>query len=111
MTVPQIETASRDYVSLRRTPSLWDPASECTVVFADPAVERDLWADYVRGACENYRRHGVERALDREALRDGEDTIIFAACVNDAGRVVAGLRGRGPYRSADECHAILEWNG
>jgi hypothetical protein len=46
-----------------------------------------------------------------EALRSGEDTVIFAACVNDAGRVVAGLRGRGPYGSADECHALLEWNG
>ena len=53
----------------------------------------------------------MERALDADALRDGADTIIFAACVNDAGRVVAGLRGRGPYRSAEECHAILEWNG
>ena len=111
MTIPQTETASRNVVRLSRTPSCWDPDSECTIVFARPSIERELWADYVRGACENYRKHGVERALDREALRHGADTILFAACVNDAGRVVAGLRARGPYQSADECHAILEWNG
>ncbi|GAC1398958.1 MAG: hypothetical protein NVS4B6_00910 [Mycobacterium sp.] len=111
MTVRPTETACRNFVSLRRSPSCWDPDSECTIVFAEPAVERDLWADYVRGACENYRKHGVERALDTNALRGGADTILFAACVNDAGRVVAGLRARGPYQSADECHAIHEWSG
>jgi hypothetical protein len=46
-----------------------------------------------------------------DALRSGTDTIIFAALVNDAGSVIGGLRGRGPYQSADECHALLEWNG
>ena len=46
-----------------------------------------------------------------DALRSGADTILFAACVNDAGRVVGGLRARGPYQSADECHALLEWSG
>jgi hypothetical protein len=111
MTVPNTDAAGRDFVSLKRTPSCWDPISECSIVFARPTIERELWADYVRGACENYRKHGVEKALDIDALRSGADTIIFAACVNDAGRVVAGLRGRGPYLSVDECHAILEWNG
>jgi hypothetical protein len=111
MTVPQIEPAGRNFVSLERSPSCWDPDSECTIVFAQPATERDLWTDYVRGACQNYRKHGVEKALDMDALRHAADTILFAACVNDAGRVVAGLRARGPYQSADECHAILEWNG
>jgi hypothetical protein len=111
MTFPQTEAAGRNFVSLNQSPSCWDPDSECTIVFAQPAIERDLWLDYVRGACENYRKHGVERALDMDALRNGTDTVIFAACVNDAGRVVAGLRGRGPYRSADECHALAEWSG
>ncbi len=94
-----------------RSPSCWDPDSECTIVFAQPAIERALWIDYVRGACESYRKHGVERALDMDALQSGSDTILFAACVNDAGRVVGGLRARGPYQSADECHALLEWSG
>jgi hypothetical protein len=111
MTIPHAELASRNFVSLRSSPSCWDPDSECTIVFAQPAIERDLWADYVRGACQSYGKHGVERALDMDALLSGADTVIFAACVNDAGRVVAGLRGRGPYQSADECHAIQEWSG
>jgi hypothetical protein len=111
MTVPQTEAQGRNLVSLKRSPSCWDPDSECRIVFAQPAIERDLWLDYVRGACESYRKHGVEKALDMDALRSGADTVIFAACVNDAGRVVAGLRGRGPYQSADECHALLEWSG
>jgi len=111
MTIPRTEPARRHFVSLEKSPSCWDPDSETTIVFAQPSTERDLWLDYVRGACHSYRNHGVERALDMDALRSGTDTVIFAACVNDAGRVVAGLRGRGPYRSADECHAILEWNG
>jgi hypothetical protein len=109
MTVPQTETPN--LVSLQRTPSCWDPDSECTIVFAQPAIERDLWMNYVDGACRSYRTHGVEKALDLDALRDGADTILFAACVNDAGSVIGGLRARGPYRSADECHALLEWSG
>jgi hypothetical protein len=111
MTVPHTAAARRNVVSLERTPSCWDPDSETTIVFAHPAIERDLWMDYVRGACQSYRGHGVERALDMDALQNGADTILFAACVNDAGRVVGGLRARGPYQSADECHALLEWNG
>ena len=111
MTVPRTDAARRNFVTLNRSPSCWDPDTECAIVFAQPSIERDLWLDYVRGAYESYRKHGVERALDMDALRSGEDTVIFAACVNDAGRVVAGLRGRGPYRSADECHALLEWSG
>jgi hypothetical protein len=111
MIVPELEVAGRTSAILDRSPSCWDPYSECTVVFARPAIERDLWRDYVRAACRSYRKHGVEKALDMDALRHGNDTILFAACVDDTGRVVAGLRAKGPYRSADECHAVLEWNG
>jgi hypothetical protein len=111
MTVPQTAAAGRDLVSLQRSPSYWDPDTECTIVYAHPAIERELWTDYVRGAVHNYRKHGVDKALDMDALRSGADTILFAACVNDAGRVVGGLRGKGPYHSADEAHAVLEWNG
>ena len=61
----------------RGRPSCWDPDSECTIVFAQPAIERELWTDYVRGACHSYRKHGVEKALDMDALRNGADTITF----------------------------------
>jgi hypothetical protein len=111
MSVPQTEAAGRNVVSLKDSPSYWDPDSECTIVFAQPTIERELWTDYVRGACRNYRRHRVEKALDMDALRTGADTIIFVACVDGAGRVVGGLRAKGPYRSADEAHAVREWSG
>jgi hypothetical protein len=111
MTAPELDAAGRALASLESTPNCWDPDTECSIVFAHPAIEPDLWADYVRGACHNYRKHGVEKALDMDALQRGDDTILFATLVNDKGRVVGGLRAKGPYRSADECHALLEWSG
>jgi hypothetical protein len=111
MTSPQLEQHASAVANLRRSPSCWDPETECTIVFAHPAVEPDLWRDFVSGASRSYRSRGVEKALDMEALRSGSDTILFAACVNEAGRVVGGLRAKGPYQSADEAHALLEWSG
>lgn len=111
MTALELDAAGRALASLERTPSCWDPDTECSIVFAHPAIERDLWSDYVHGACRNYRKHGVEKALDMDALRRGDDTVLFASLVNDEGRVVGGLRAKGPYRSADECHALVEWSG
>jgi hypothetical protein len=109
MTIPQTEAPT--LVGLQRSPRCWDPDSECTIVFAQPAIEPDLWKDFVGGAWHSYREHGVEKALDMDALHRGDDTVLFAACVNDAGRVIGGLRAKGPYRSADECHALVEWSG
>jgi hypothetical protein len=111
MTAPELDATGRALSSLDRTPRCWDPDTGCFIVFANPAIERDLWADYVRGAYHNYRKHGVEKALDMDALRRGDDTTLFAALVNDKGRVLGGLRAKGPYRSADECHALVEWSG
>jgi hypothetical protein len=64
---------------------------------ANPA----LWAEYSLGAQLSYRKHGVECALDVEALHSGADTIMFLAVINRAGRMVAGVRAKGPLRSAD----------
>jgi hypothetical protein len=108
MTIPVLDPP---VASLDKTPSYWDPDSECTIIYARPVIERDLWMDYVRGACHSYRKQGVEKALDMDALFRGDDTSLFVACVNDAGRVIGGLRAKGPYQSADECHAVLEWSG
>lgn len=97
--------------SLRHTPSCWDPSTECAIVFAHPTVEPELWRDFAEGATRSYTNHGVEKALDMKALHSGADTVMFAACVDQSGRVVGGLRAKGPYRSADEAHALLEWSG
>lgn len=107
----QRDVAARSALSLERAHSWWDPGSDCTIVIATPGSERELWHEYVTGAQRNYRKHGVERALDMEALRTGDDTALFCAGIDRAGRVVGGLRAKGPYREVDECHAVVEWSG
>ncbi|MGH3639897.1 MAG: hypothetical protein ACRDUX_12820 [Mycobacterium sp.] len=91
--------------------SWWDPVAECTMVVSHPTVDRDLWHEYLRGAERSYRAHGVERALDLGAIRDGVDTAMFWTTIDAAGRVIGGLRAKGPLRSADESHATVEWAG
>ncbi len=111
MTLPEFRSATPECAPLATSPNYWDPAIECTVVYATPSVERELWKDYVQGAYTSYQKHGTAAALDVDALRSGRDTALFAACIDTSGKVIGGLRARGPYRSADECHAIREWDG
>jgi len=91
--------------------SWWDADTECTLVVARPADERELWSDYLAGAVHSYRKHGVECALDMDALRSAADTILFFAAVADNGQIVAGVRAKGPLRDADDSHAVIEWAG
>jgi hypothetical protein len=96
---------------LRQSLSWRDPDIGCTLVLSQPAVDPDLWAEFSLGAQRSYRKHGVESALDVDALRDGADTVMFFAVIDDAGRMVGGLRAKGPLRSADDSHAVVEWAG
>ncbi|MGV0814163.1 hypothetical protein ABQF34_19530 [Mycolicibacterium boenickei] len=111
MTAPQLDASGRRWATLDDSPSWWDPDSECTIVVARPDAERDLWNEYVRGAQSNYRKHGVQQALDPKALQTGADTALFCAGINSSGQVVGGLRAKGPHRSVEESHAIVEWCG
>lgn len=111
MTVAQFQPPRDVAASLRETPSFWDPETDCAITFAHPAVEPELWRDFVSGATRSYTKHGVAKALDMDALHSGADTILFAACVDRSGKVVGGLRAKGPYQSADEAHALQEWSG
>jgi hypothetical protein len=106
--VPQ-HAASVDEFRLGQGLSWRDPDVDCTLVISQPATDRDLWAEYVLGAHRSYRKHGVECALDIDALRSGADTVMYLAVIDPAGRMVAGVRGKGPLRSADDSHAIAEW--
>jgi hypothetical protein len=91
-------------------PLSWrDPDIDCTLVISTPSADPDLWAEYSAGAHHSYRKHGVECALDSDALRTGADTIMFFAVINDAGRMMAGVRAKGPLQSADDSHAVVEW--
>ena len=80
--------------------------SSCRSRPADP----DLWAEYAAGAVRSYSKRGVECALDIEALRSGDNTIMFCAVVDDSGHVVGGCRAIA-LRSADDSHAVAEWAG
>ena len=111
MTAMSLDVASVEGFRLRQGLSWHDPDIDCTLVISQPSTDRGLWTEYAAGAQRNYRKHGVECALDVDALRTGADTILFFAVIDDAGRMVAGVRGKGPLRSADDSHAVVEWAG
>jgi hypothetical protein len=111
MTAVSLDAPSVDGFRLRQGLSWHDPDIDCTLVISTPSTDPDLWAQYAAGAHRSYRKHGVECALDTDALRTGVDTIMFFAMIDDVGRMVAGVRAKGPLRSADDSHAIVEWAG
>ena len=89
--------------------SWFDSDTSCTVVVSTPAADPVLWADFVDGAARSYHRHGIERALDMDALTDDANTQLFHAVVNDAGAIMGGVRAKGPLDSPEESHAVVEW--
>ncbi|MGB9227124.1 MAG: hypothetical protein WCB80_28595 [Mycobacterium sp.] len=111
MTTISLDAASVDGFRLWQGLSWRDPDIDCTLVISQPSTDRGLWAEYVLGAHRSYRKHGVECALDIDALRSGADTIMYLAVIDPAGRMVAGVRAKGPLRSADDSHAVVEWAG
>ena len=112
MAVVALEAAPNlDRFRLRRPLTWHDPDIDSTLVISTPSADPDLWAEYSVGAHHSYRKHDVECALDSDALRTGADTIMFFAVINDAGRMTAGVRAKGPLQSADDSHAVVEWAG
>src|SRR5271163_3862490 len=111
MTVISLETPSVEEFRLRQGLSWRDPDIDCTLVISQPSADPGLWTEYARGARRSYRKHGVECALDVDALRTGADTVMFFGVIDRAGKMVAGVRAKGPLRSADESHAVAEWAG
>jgi hypothetical protein len=109
MTVRQISAKRPSSDFLEEGISWFDSDTSCTLVVSTPAADPALWADFVDGAVRSYHKHGVERALDMDSLLDEANTQLFHAAVDEAGKVVGGLRAKGPLASADESHAIVEW--
>jgi hypothetical protein len=109
--VVPLDTVTGGRFELGQRLSWRDPDVGATLVLSQPAVDPDLWAEFSLGAQRSYTKHGVECALDVDALRSGADTIMFFAMIDDAGRLVGGLRAKGPLRSADDSHAVVEWAG
>jgi hypothetical protein len=106
-----LSNAANCNLDLGTTRSWWDADSECTLVLAEPSAEPELWSDYLEGARRSYHKHGVDCALDIDAVRDGNDTILFFTALNNEGRILAGVRAKGPLLSADDSHAVVEWAG
>ncbi|OBG27212.1 hypothetical protein [Mycobacterium sp. 852002-51057_SCH5723018] len=88
-----------------------DEATGCRITASTPGTEPELWEQYLEGALNSYRRHGLEWVLDIDAVRDGADTALFFAAVDPQGMVVGGTRVVGPLRAPEESHALEEWNG
>ncbi len=111
MNAVSLATATGDALSLGQGLSWRDPDIGCTLVLSHPSADPGLWSEFLAGARRSYRKHGVECVLDVDALRSGAGTMMFSAVVNDAGEVIGGLRAKGPLRSANDSHAVLEWAG
>ena len=111
MSLPSLDTRTLDGFRLRRPLSWHDPDIDCTLVISTPTADADLWAQYSVGAHRSYTKHGVECALDIDALRSGADTLVYFGVLDNTGQMVAGVRGIGPLRSAEDSHAVVEWAG
>jgi hypothetical protein len=111
MTVSPLDTTVADRFQLDHRFSWRDPDIDCTLVLSQPSTDPDLWREYAAGAQHSYSRHGVECALDVDALWSGDDTMMFFAVLDETDKMVAGVRAIGPLQSADESHAVVEWTG
>jgi hypothetical protein len=111
VTAISLDTLNVDGFRLRQPLSWRDPDIDGTLVISQPSTDPDLWTQYSAGAHRSYIKHGVECALDSEALRTGADTLVYFAVLDNAGQMVAGVRGIGPLQSADDSHAVVEWAG
>ena len=110
MTVPLLSANRSAFTTPLDEGIRWfDSDTECTVVVSTPAADPALWVQFVEGAAHSYHKHGIERALDMDSLADGANTALFHAVVNDAGKIMAGIRAKGPLESPEESHAIVEW--
>ena len=87
----------------------YDPVTGCEFVVARPAQQPLLWLAYLDGAHASYRKHGVEKVLEYDRIRDGSSTALFFAALQPDGQVAGGMRVQGPYESADQAHAVEEW--
>src|SRR6478736_9028157 len=111
MTVPQLSVNRQVFASpLDEGISWFDSDTNCTVVVSTPSADPALWAGFVDGAARSYFRHGIERALDMDSLLDDANTQLFHVVVNDAGEIVGGIRAQGPLESAEDSHAVVEWD-
>ena len=101
MSIAAFDTAIWDPFVLQRCLRWRDADIDATLMVSQPSADPDLWTEYAKGAQRSYRKHGVEHALDVDSLRSGADTIMFFVVIDDAGRMIAGVRAKA-LRSDDD---------
>lgn len=111
MTTAACDSFAPPRLPFRENLSIQLPEANCRLVASNPGLDPTLWTEYLAGAVRSYTKHGVERTLNIDAIRDGVDTELFFAAVDDRNRVVGGARVVGPLWSADDSHAVIEWEG
>jgi hypothetical protein len=111
MATATIHSDAPPQLQIRENLSLWISNTKCRLVVSKPALDPTLWNEYLGGALCAYAKHGVERTLSFDTIRDGADTELFFAAVDADGKVVGGARAVGPLRSAEDSHALVEWAG
>jgi hypothetical protein len=111
VTISTLDSGRKNDFQLARSHRWWDADAQCTLVMSQPALEPDLWMEYLHGAERSYRKHGVESALDVAEICDGHDTAMFWAALDAAGQVIGGVRAKGPLTGPDDSHAVVEWDG
>lgn len=111
MTTAQSHAVMPQELRLRENLSVWIPEAQCQLVVSQPALDPTLWNEYLHGALRSYTKHGVECVLDFDAISEGSDTQLLFAAVDAKNEVVGGVRVVGPLRSADDAHAVVEWEG
>ncbi|MDJ0004647.1 MULTISPECIES: hypothetical protein [Nocardiaceae] len=90
-------------------PSYFDHPSQCHILATTPTRSPALWTQFLDGAEESYRRHDVTPALEISTIRDGGTTALFFAALDRTGTILGGVRVQGPYSSADQSHALVEF--
>jgi len=111
MSVEFAEFPTTTNITLAQSVSWFDSDTDCTVVISQPDTDPDLWNRYLDAAQQSYRKHGVEKAVNAAAIRDGHDTALFWTVLDRRGHMVGGVRAKGPLQGADDSHAVVEWAG
>jgi len=96
---------------LHPTPTFIELNAGVWFEFRDPRTSPRLWFEYLEGAEREYRRRGVEAALELEEVADGRSTSIFVVASEPDGTVVAGVRIQGPVLEVDQAHISKEFAG
>ncbi len=83
--------------------------SACTMTVTTPDRDPELWAAYMAGALDTYRKFGAEAALEYDTTVTGDTTSIFVVAQDADGVVVGGIRVQKILERPEDSHLTVEW--